>query len=131
MADFILEFPNDPVLVDEIPGGDVEDKTEEEGEASYPWWVMNVDGAVNQDGAGAGIVLTTPEGRKLKSAIHLAFPATNNDAKYEALIAGLRLAKELRVLKMTVRSDSMLVVYQVNGGFQVKTYRTELYMNLV
>ncbi|XP_017217112.1 uncharacterized protein LOC108194669 [Daucus carota subsp. sativus] len=131
LADFILEFPNDPVLVDEIPTGKVKDKTEEEEEASYPWWVMNVDGAVNQDGAGAGIVLTIPEGRKLRNAIHITFPATNNDAEYEALIAGLRLAKELGVQRMTVHSDSMLVVYQVNGGYQVKAYRTEPYMNLV
>ena len=43
----------------------------------------------------------------------------------------MRLTKELGVVKMTVHSDSMLVVYQVNGGFQVKSYRTELYMNLV
>ena len=76
----------------------------------------SVDGSVNQDGAGAGIVLTSPEGRKLKSAIHLAFPATNNNAEYEALIAGLILAKELGMLKMTVHSDLMLVVYQVNEG---------------
>nr|XP_017245025.1 PREDICTED: uncharacterized protein LOC108216700 [Daucus carota subsp. sativus] len=131
LADFILEFPNDPVLVEEIPNTEAEVKTGEEEEASYPWWVMNVDGAVNQDGAGAGILLTSPEGRKFKSAIHLGFPATNNDAEYEALIAGLRLAKELGVQRITIHSDSMLVVYQVNGGYQVKAYRTELYMNLV
>ncbi|XP_017227902.2 uncharacterized protein LOC108203469 [Daucus carota subsp. sativus] len=131
LADFILEFPNDPVLVDEIPSSEVEVKTGEEEEASYPWWVMNVDGAVNQDGAGAGILLTSPEGRKFKNAIHLGFPATNNDAEYEALIAGLRLAKELGVQRIAIHSDSMLVVYQVNGGYQVKAYITELYMNLV
>lgn len=120
LADFILEFPNDPVLVDEIPNTEAEVKTGEEEEASYPWWVMNVDGAVNQDGAGAGILLTSPEGRKFKSAIHLGFPATNNDAEYEALIAGLRLAKELGVQRITIHSDSMLVVYQVNGGVPSK-----------
>ncbi|XP_074346702.1 uncharacterized protein LOC141685507 [Apium graveolens] len=62
------------------------------------------------------------------SAIHLKFYATNNDAEYEALINGLKLALEVGVVNLIVRSDSELVVNQVNGGFQARGPRTELYM---
>ena len=35
---------------------------------------------------GADVVLISPEGEILKYAIRLQFPATNNDAEYEALL---------------------------------------------
>ena len=38
---------------------------------------------------GVGVVLVSPEGHKLSSAVHFPFKATNNDAEYEALINGL------------------------------------------
>lgn len=76
LADFLLEF-------EAIDGLLVEDDS---------WWNLHVDGAVNSDGAGVGIVLVSPEGCRLLSAIYLGFPATNNDAEYEALINGLSLA---------------------------------------
>ncbi|KAH7842014.1 hypothetical protein Vadar_000502 [Vaccinium darrowii] len=47
----------------------------------------------------------------------IGFPATNNDAKYEALIAGLRLAVALGVEELQVYSDSMLVVSQLNSDY--------------
>ena len=76
LADFLLEF-------EAIDGLLVEDDS---------WWNLHVDGAVNSDGAGVGIVLVSPGGCRLLSAIYLGFPATNNDAEYEALINGLSLA---------------------------------------
>ena len=89
---------------------------------------MYVDGAVNRIEAGAGIVLVSPEGHKLQSSIHFNFKATNNDAEYEALIAGLKLALEMKVENMNVYSDSMLVVWHIRGGFQARGPRTDLYM---
>ncbi|XP_074336598.1 uncharacterized protein LOC141673755 [Apium graveolens] len=56
------------------------------------------------------------------------FYATNNDAEYEALINGLKIALEMGVRKLIARSDSELVVNQVNGGFQARGPRTELYL---
>ncbi|XP_074346263.1 uncharacterized protein LOC141685037 [Apium graveolens] len=64
-------------------------------EFPHPWWILHVDGAVNNGGAGAGIVLVSPEGHHLMSAIHFKFYATNNDAEYEALINGLKIALEM------------------------------------
>ncbi|XP_074327466.1 uncharacterized protein LOC141665378 [Apium graveolens] len=97
-------------------------------EFPHPWWVLHVDGAVNNGGAGAGIVLVSPEGHHLMSAIHFKFYVTNNDAEYEALINGLQISLEMGVRNLIARSDSELVVNQVNGGFQARGPRTELYL---
>ncbi|XP_022030759.1 uncharacterized protein LOC110931682 [Helianthus annuus] len=45
---------------------------------------------------------------------------TNNEAEYEALIAGLRLAKEMKVQKLKVFTDSLLVSSQVNDSYVAK-----------
>ncbi|XP_074356741.1 uncharacterized protein LOC141696508 [Apium graveolens] len=81
-------------------------------EFPHPWWILHVDGAVNNEGTGACIVLVSPEGHHLMSAIHFKFYATNNDAEYEALINGLKVALEMEVRNLIVRSDSELVVNQ-------------------
>ncbi|XP_074346264.1 uncharacterized protein LOC141685038 [Apium graveolens] len=84
-------------------------------------------------GAGVGIDLISPEAHKIRRATHLAFHATNNDTEYEALINDLELALEMKVENLNVFSDSMIVVYQINGGggYQVKGPRTELYLKCV
>ena len=48
-------------------------------------------------GLGAGIILTSPKGDKLKYMLQIHFAASNNVAKYEALVHGLRLAKEIGI----------------------------------
>ncbi|XP_074336798.1 uncharacterized protein LOC141673971 [Apium graveolens] len=127
LADFLLEFDSavdDKALVVLHPP-----HTEESlEEFPHPWWILHVDGAVNNGGAGAGIVLMSPEGHHLMSAIHFKFYATNNDAEYEALISGLKIALEMGVQNLIVKSDSELVVNQVNGGFQARGSRTKLYL---
>ena len=101
LADFILEFPTDMEEYDKVivlanPSSQV-NPFPQEGEISELWWTICVDGAVNNDGARAGIVLISPEGHRLVSAIHFAFKVTNNDAEYEALIAGMKLDLEMKV----------------------------------
>ncbi|XP_074351512.1 uncharacterized protein LOC141690628 [Apium graveolens] len=127
LADFLLEFDSevdDKALVMLHPPH-VEESLEE---FPHPWWILHVDGAVNNGGAGAGIVLVSPEGHHLMSAIHFKFYATKNDAEYEALINGLKIALEMGVRNLIARIDSELVVNQVNGGFQARGPRTELYL---
>ncbi|XP_074373851.1 uncharacterized protein LOC141714218 [Apium graveolens] len=127
LADFLLEFDSeidDKALVTLHPHH-AEESLEE---FPHPWWILHVDGAVNNGGAGAGIVLVSPEGHHLMSAIHFKFYVTNNDTEYEALINGLKIALEMGVRNLIARSDSELVVNQVNGGFQARGPRTELYL---
>ena len=48
-------------------------------------------------GAGAGLILVSPEGVITEYALCFEFFAINNEAEYEALIVGLRIAKELGI----------------------------------
>ncbi|XP_074377973.1 uncharacterized protein LOC141719490 [Apium graveolens] len=127
LANFLLEFDSavdDKALVVLHPP-----HTEEFlKEFPHPWWILHVDGAVNNGEAGAGIVLVSPEGHHLMSAIHFKFYVTNNDADNEALINGLKIALEIGVRNLIAKSDSELVVNQVNGGFQDRGLQTEVYL---
>ena len=60
-------------------------------------WRMHFDGSKMRTGLGAGIILTSPKGDKLKYTLQIHFAASNNVAEYEALVHGLRLAKELGI----------------------------------
>ena len=123
LADFILEFPDDGeesgLLIKYDPNLPPQQACPKENVPEL-WWILHTDGAVNNEGAGAGIVLVSPEGHRLLNAIHFTFLLSNNDAKYEALIGGLRLALEMKVRKLVIKVDSMLVVEHIKGGYQAK-----------
>ncbi|KAI5350231.1 hypothetical protein L3X38_003122 [Prunus dulcis] len=82
------------------------DKTSAEPGQPKDMWQLRVDGVSNQKGAEAGVVIVTPDGTLLKQAITLSFPASNNEVEYEALLAALRLARELSIKKLAIYSDS-------------------------
>ena len=65
-----------------------------------------MDGALSAMGAGAGIVIITLEGIRLEHSFRLGFKASNNEAEYEALIAGLKIALDLGAQDVEVYSDS-------------------------
>ncbi|XP_074346342.1 uncharacterized protein LOC141685117 [Apium graveolens] len=98
LADFLLEFDSE---VDDKALVTLHPTHMEESveEFPHPWWTLHVDGVVN-----------------------------NGGAEYEALINGLKIALEMGVRNLIARSDSELVVNQVNGGFQARGPRTELYL---
>lgn len=52
-------------------------------------WHFYVDSASNNRDAGARIVLVSPSRTMHKHALSIGFPASNNEAEYQALIAGL------------------------------------------
>ncbi|GJV18604.1 reverse transcriptase domain-containing protein [Tanacetum coccineum] len=60
-------------------------------------WTLFTDGSSCVDGCGAGVLLTDPEGAEFTYALRFQFEATNNEAEYEALIAGLRIAQKIGV----------------------------------
>ncbi|XP_058783456.1 uncharacterized protein LOC131658141 [Vicia villosa] len=70
-------------------------------EESINGWTLHVDGSSNLKGSRAGI-------------------ASNNQAKYEALIAGMKLTEEVGVTQLTVKMDSQLIASQVKGEYQAK-----------
>jgi len=71
------------------------------------------DGSLMKTGAGAGLVFISPLGVRMRYAIRLHFPASNNAAKYEALVNGLHIAIELGIKRLEVRGDSRLIIDQV------------------
>ncbi|KAL0462544.1 UNVERIFIED_CONTAM: hypothetical protein Slati_0142000 [Sesamum latifolium] len=83
-------------------------------------WLLHVDGSSTAQGSGAGIVITTPQGEDLEFAIKFDFKASNNEAEYEALVIGMRMAHETGVKHLLAYSDSQLVVKQVEGTYEAK-----------
>lgn len=65
-----------------------------------PTWKLFIDGSSGETGSGAGIFLESSEGHKLNCAVRFDFKTSNNAAEYEALLAGLRLAKEMKVKRL-------------------------------
>ena len=90
---------------------------------------MFVDGASNAMGAGAGIVIITPEGIRLELSFRLGFKASNNEAEYEAFLAELRAVLHLGAKDVEIYSDSRLVVYQIIGSFGARDSRMKAYLS--
>ncbi|KAI3457130.1 hypothetical protein Pfo_013793 [Paulownia fortunei] len=69
-------------------------------------WLLHVDGSATISGCGAGIMLTSPEGEELEFAVRFEFKTSNNEAEYEALVRGLKMALELGVRQLSnVKAD--------------------------
>ena len=79
---------------------------EDKGAEGQKLWSIHTDGSSNQHSGGAGVVILTPKGDKIKCMIRLDFPTTNNEAEYEALVAGLDLAKAAGAENMIIHCDS-------------------------
>ena len=74
----------------------------------YPWKVF-VDGASSAMGAGAWMVIITLEAIRSEHSFRLGFRASNNKAKYEALLAGLRAILGMGAWEVEIHLDSRLV----------------------
>ena len=86
-----------------------------------PEIVLFTDGASrgNPGLAGAGIVITDPDGGILVERSVFLGETTNNVAEYQALVIGLEEALKLSPKRVTVRMDSELIVKQINGEYRV------------
>ena len=130
MADFLAahpipeESPLNTELLDEetLKGHEVH-------EADIKYWKLYFDGASrtsNLSGnpptlkAGIGIVLVSPEGGILHTSCALEEPCTNNEAEYEALIVGLEVALDIGVRCIQVYGDSLVVIRQILGIYDVR-----------
>jgi ribonuclease HI len=94
-------------------------------------WTMFFDGSLMKIGAGAGLLFISPLGKHLRYVLRLHFPASNNVAKYEALVNGLRIAIELGVRRLDARGDSQLVIDQVMKNSHCRDPKMEAYCNEV
>ena len=94
LADFVMEFTS------------AEPVRNAQTVADLSIWKLSVDGASNAQGSEAGLILTSPEGIDIEYALRFGFHASNNEAEYEAVIAGLNLAHSLEVDQLEIYSDS-------------------------
>jgi ribonuclease HI len=76
--------------------------------------IMYFDGTLNLEGAGAGILLISPQGEHLKYVLQIQYKASNNGAEYEALIHGLRIEVFLGIKRLLAFGDSKIIIEQVN-----------------
>ena len=90
-----------------------------------------MDGASNAQGSGAGLILTSPEGIYIEYTLRFGFHASNNEAEYEAVIAGLNLAHSLEVDQLEVHSDSQLVVRKIEDTYEARSEKMVLYLQKV
>src|SRR5436190_13080008 len=122
LVDFVVEcsIPTPPE--------DAETRSSKEDDRA---WVVHIDGSPNDQGSGAGVVMQSPDGHTFKHAIRFMFKASNNVAEYEAALAGLELAKAVKASKVSIRSDSQLVVGQCTGEFEARDETMKKYQTAV
>ena len=104
IADFIAEFTL-------MEGQRVEPR---------PQWSIYMDRSSNKQTGEANVVFHSSEGDKVKCMVCLDFPTTNNEVEYEALIAGLDLAKAAGAANMVEYCDSQVMTSQVNEDYDYK-----------
>ena len=115
VADFVVEYT----------------QSEGQGENGLKQWIIHTDGSSNRHASGASVVMQTPEGDKIECMIRLDFPMTNNEAEYEALVAGLDLAKAAGAGNVIVHCDSQVITSQINGKYECRSERMKKYLQEV
>ena len=85
--------------------------------------------AANQK--GYGVELVSPEKITKERSLRLSFPATNNEAEYEALLAGMIMVKRLGGKAVEIFSNLRLVVEQINGDFEARDQRMQRYLSKI
>ncbi|XP_039687770.1 uncharacterized protein [Medicago truncatula] len=110
LADFVVEF------------------TSPAQEAAPHVWILSVDGLSNIKGSGAGIILEGPGDLLIEQSLKFDFKASNNQAEYEALIAGMLLAREMGAKNLRARSDSQLMTNQISGEYQTRDQQLSKYL---
>ena len=108
LADFVMEFTS------------LELAEATQLTSDLPIWRLSVDGATNAQGSGAGLILTSSDGIDIEYALRFGFRASNNEAEYEAVIAGLNLAHSMEVDQLEVCNDSQLVVKQIEDSYEAR-----------
>ncbi|GJR95345.1 reverse transcriptase domain-containing protein [Tanacetum coccineum] len=79
-------------------------------------WTLFTNGSSCVDGSGAGLILTSLEGTEFTYSLRFQFTASNNEAEYKALIAGLRIAAQIGVCnKKSIQEEEVATVVEEEG----------------
>ena len=115
IADFIVEFTN----------------IEGQGAEEHPQWSIHMDRSSNRWARRSSIVLHSLERDEIECRVRLDFPTTNNEMEYEALMAGLDLAKAAKATSVVMYYNSQVVTSQVNSDYECKGERIKKYLKQI
>jgi ribonuclease HI len=115
-------------FVDADWAGDLDRRRSTSGYVFRPIWRS---GSSSKEGSGAGILLISPSEEVITLSYKLEFETTNNIVEYEALVLGLRAAKDMAIDCVAVFGDSELIINQVRNIYQDKQQRLKQYRNEV
>jgi len=90
--------------------------------------MLYVDGSATSKGNGAGLIIVSPEGHVREHALKFLFKASNNEAKYEALLADMDLRYALGAEHLCAFSDFQLIVSQVTGAYEARDATMVVYL---
>nr|GEV39818.1 reverse transcriptase domain-containing protein [Tanacetum cinerariifolium] len=119
LADFLIEMPGKNPQATPV------------AETQHESWTLFTDGSSCVDGSGVGLILTNLKGIVFSYSLRFQFAASNNEAEYEALIAGLRISTQMCVKNVHVNVDSKLVANQVLGTYVAKEDNMVKYLDKV
>ena len=131
LTDLVAEFTEPEI--EELPSnGNMDEKLVGIiSQYCLPTWEVHIGGASNQKGSRVGLVLMSPEKVVVKKYLRSDFPATNNEAEYEAQLEGMAMVQRMGGKSIKLFSDSRLVVGQVRGEFEAKDERMQGYLSQV
>ena len=122
LSEFDIQYRPRTAIKGQVVANFIAEYTQLEGNGAkvLGQWSVHIDESSNRQAGGAGVVIQTPEGDKIKCMIRLDFPTTNNEAEYEALVAGLDLTKAAGAENMVVHCDSQVITSQINGDYKCR-----------
>jgi len=104
------KFPDEDILALFVSEDDGNDEKE---------WTLFFDGSSNALGHGIGVVLISPEKQYIPMIARLYFDCTNNIAKYEACVMGIRATIEYKARRLNIYGDSALVIHQIKREWEI------------
>ncbi|XP_071714994.1 uncharacterized protein [Rutidosis leptorrhynchoides] len=122
MADYLSEIPRELEVINERTA-----LKPVMGET----WDLFTDGVSCAEGVGAGLVLASPNGEEHTYALRFNFDVTNNEAEYEAILAGLNITQKMNIIKLRAFTDLQLVANQFNGSFEAHDSSMQKYLQLL
>ena len=76
-----------------------------------------------------GLVQISPKRAIIEKSLRLRFSATNNEAKYEALLQGMAMVQKMGGKVVEMFSDLRLVVDQLKGEMEARDVRMQEYLS--
>ena len=131
LANLVANFTESP-LEDRMEKQDMDGKSIGLVSLQEPLsWKVYVDGAPSHRRSGVGLVLISSERVIIEKSLRLDFSATNNEAEYETLLAGMTMVQKMGEKALEIFLDLRLIVSQVEGELEARDLRMQEYLNQV